>query len=458
MEGVWLSRIGSGPAQTAQVCARGARDRVATVLCDPKTPPLRGLADLYRALDLGPDKRATAVTTHSLAVSARAVSEANPRVLTFIDSVKATPISLEQIAAVAFSRGEQAVELVGFDPGTLDYNYYLLTFTQCCNHTRCTPEDVLTDKIEKNWLGWTLYADADLEDTPLTCRSCHQPYGPGSRKILLMRQELDPWMHWSDFRGGTERSICPEPPPGDGPGKTVVTVDPLEVLRALEGPSGSYAGIPMAELEATPSGKRLTDFIVDTANLIRSYPSREQPDEQLYFQTREVLCERFHTGTSPTWEENRRRSFAHGQPVPYYEAQVLDPGVRRQLLRDWPGTLRAAAAREPFDLVTSFLAPAVATATGFTPRSDDSGATILQAACSRCHRADTEQTLGRARFNADSATITPTVFREVQRRLREPVTSAARMPPVRFTLLPNWAVTSLESFLRQRCSEPNGCP
>jgi len=138
------------------------------------------------------------------------VSAANPRVLTFIDSVKATPISLDQIAVVAFSRGEQAVELVGFDPRSLDYNYYLLTFRQCCNLTRCTPEDLLTERVEKDWADWTLYVDGDLEDTPLNCRSCHQPYGGDSRKMLLMRQVLDPWMHWSDFRGGTERSICSE--------------------------------------------------------------------------------------------------------------------------------------------------------------------------------------------------------------------------------------------------------
>lgn len=453
----WLSRIGSGATQTARVCARGARDRVATVLCDPKTPTIRSLDDLYRVLDLGAQKRATAVTTHSLGLSAHAVSEANPRVLTFIDSVKATPISLDQINAVAFSRGEQAVELVGFDPSSMDYNFYLLTFRQCCNLTRCTPEDLLSENVEKDWADWTLYVDGDLEDTPLNCRSCHQPYGGDSRKMLLMRQVLDPWMHWSDFHGGTERSICPEPPAGDGPGKTVATVNPLEVLRAVEGPGGHYAGIPMSELEATPSGKRLTDFMVDANNTVRAYPGRDQADEQLYFQTREVLCERFYSGASPTFEENRRRSFAHGQPVPYYGPDVLDPEARRKLIADWAGTLRAASERDPFELAASFLAADVQPATGFTPRAEDSGETILQAACLRCHRANTDPSLRRARFNAEAGSIDPATFREVQRRLRLPVSSADRMPPERFTTLPTWALERLENFFRERCSEPGRC-
>ena len=51
-EDVWLSRIGTGPAQTARVCGRGATDRVATALCNKATPPIRGLDDLYRALRL----------------------------------------------------------------------------------------------------------------------------------------------------------------------------------------------------------------------------------------------------------------------------------------------------------------------------------------------------------------------------------------------------------------------
>jgi hypothetical protein len=456
-EDAWLSRIGSGAPQTARVCARGARDRIATVLCNPATPAIRSLYDLYRVLDLDAQKRATAVTTHSLGLSARAVSEANPRVLTFIDSVKATPISLEQIAAVAFSRGEQAVELVGFDPSSMDYNFYLLTFRQCCNLTRCTPADLLTENVEKDWVDWTLYVDRDLEDTPLNCRSCHQPYGGDSRKMLLMRQVLDPWMHWSDFRGGTERSICPEPPSSDGPGRTIATVDPLELLRAIEGPGGRYAGIPMSELEATPSGKRLTDFMVDANNTVRAHPGRDQADEQLYFQTREVLCERFYTGVSPTFEENRRRSFAHGQPVPYYGPDVLDREARRKLIYDWTGTLRATAEREPFELAASFLAADVPPATGFTPRAEDSGETILQAACFRCHRANVDPSLRRARFNAEAVSIEPGTFREVQRRLRLPASSAERMPPARFTLLPNWARERLETFLRERCSEPGRC-
>ena len=50
VEQVWLARVGTGPAQTTAVCARGAADPIARALCQSPAPALGGLADLYRAL------------------------------------------------------------------------------------------------------------------------------------------------------------------------------------------------------------------------------------------------------------------------------------------------------------------------------------------------------------------------------------------------------------------------
>ena len=84
-EDVWLSRIGTGPAQTARVCGRGATDRVATVLCDKSTPAIRSLDDLYRALRSRPRPASGSSRrrSHSLGLSARTVSGLNPRVLVY---------------------------------------------------------------------------------------------------------------------------------------------------------------------------------------------------------------------------------------------------------------------------------------------------------------------------------------------------------------------------------------
>src|SRR5690606_6163359 len=123
----------------------------------------------------------------------------------------------------------------------------------------------------------------------------------GTHKLLLMRQVLDPWMHWGDFRGGDERALCPDPP-ADG-GSIVAKGEGLDVLASLEGAKDAYAGVPVAELHAAKSGDVFTSFLVNAEQRIRMSPYGDYPYEQLSFQTREVLCERFRDGTSPTWDE-----------------------------------------------------------------------------------------------------------------------------------------------------------
>ena len=130
-EEVWLSRIGTGPTQTARVCGRGARDRVATALC-AQTPSIGGLADLYRVLRLDqPGERLVAATTHSLGLTARTASGLNPRVLVYQDvSHKRRPVAYEEIVVAGFTRGDQLVELAALDTGTNEYKFYLLRFSQ----------------------------------------------------------------------------------------------------------------------------------------------------------------------------------------------------------------------------------------------------------------------------------------------------------------------------------------
>ncbi len=459
-EDVWLSRIGTGPDQTARVCARGATDRVATVLCAESPPPIRGLDDLYGALRLGrPGQRRTATTTHSLGLSARTVSAVNPRVLVFENTRdRSEPVKYEQIVATTFTRGEQLVEILGLDPATYEYNFYLLRFQQDCNRSRCTPEDLLTDKIESGWTGWTLYSDRDLEDTPLDCVTCHLPFGPGTHKQMLMRQVFDPWMHWGDFRGGNEHFLCPDQPPDGAPGKVVVTADGLDLLRAIEGPTGRYAGVPVPELHAALSGDLLTKFLTDADQAIRASPYPSYPYGQVAFQTREVLCERFHTGQSPTWDQERRESLARGLPVPYFGPDVLDPKPRAEVLADRGAFLRRHAGAEAFDVAASLIGADVASAVGFLPRQGDSAPEILKSMCVRCHAANTDPRLRRSRFNAESIDpIDPPTFSAIRDRLSLPRNSPDLMPPLRVGELPTWAIARVERYLRDRCANPEAC-
>ena len=166
-------------------------------------------------------ERLAAATTHSLGLSARTVSGLNPRVLVYQDiSHKRRPVTYEEVVVAGFTRGEQLVELAALDPATYEYNFYLLRFEQACNRTRCTPEDLLTEKIESGWTDWTLYSERDLEDTPLDCVSCHLPFGPGTHKQLLMRQVFDPGCTGATSGAATSARSAPSSPRTAAPARS----------------------------------------------------------------------------------------------------------------------------------------------------------------------------------------------------------------------------------------------
>jgi hypothetical protein len=415
------------------------------------------LDDLYRSLRLGPsDPRRIAATAHSLSLSGRSVSAANPRVMVFADTNAPDGFTYEGIVATAFARGQQLVELVALDPTTYEYNFYLLSFEQACNASRCTPEDLLGPSVESGWLDWTLYSDSDLQDTALDCLTCHRPFGADSHKQLLMRQVTDPWMHWGDFRGGDE-DMCPEKPPAGAPRQVVATADGLDLLRTLEGETGTYAGLPVGELHAAESGEALSDFLVDAEVLITASPLPPHPYGQLGMQTRETLCERFYTGESPTWEEDRRTAQAGGFPFPYYAPDVLDTERRSELLAGRQVLWQRERERDAFEVAASWLATDVPAAVGFVPRETDEAPDILRGMCGRCHAASTDSALARARFNAEAETIEPATFGEVATRLALPARSPKIMPPRPAGELPAWARERLLSYLAERCSVPGAC-
>jgi len=453
-EDAWLAKIGVGPAQTARVCKRGARDRAAQVLCAPGATGIHGLSDLYRALGfVEPASRYVASTTHSLALSARIVSAANPR--TFVFPPDKAPIPLERFVVTAFARGEQFLELAALDPATLEYNFYLVRFEQDCNATRCTPEDLLTEKIESGWTSFTLYADRDLEDTALDCLSCHLPFGPGTRKQLLMRQTAHPWLHWGDFRGVYEKRICHEHP-APYPGRWIPG-EGVDLMARLEGRDGHHAGLPVAELAAAPSGERFSLFLTDAENTIRHSVTRSgYPYAQLDFDARGALCERMATGQSPTWEQARSDSLLHGLPVPFYAEDVLDPVKRQEIARDRAGFLARHAADDAVDLAMSLMSKEASVAIGFLPRADASGKELLHAMCVRCHSASVPVRLKRAKFDAETLDrIQPETAKAIRKRITLPRSSPELMPPLRAGELPAWAIARIDAYLRDHCGAPD---
>ena len=453
----WLSGIGTGPAQTRRVCESGARDRVIASLCREPAPTVDGLASLYAALGFVGDKeRLVAATTHSLGLSVRTVSPVNPRVFVFANNIEYQPVPHDKLAVVSFARGEQLVELVALDTRTYDWNFYLLSFTQACGASGCTPEQLLTERIERDWTSFTLYSERDLVDTPLDCLSCHLPYGAGTHKLLLMRELPDPWLHWGDFRGVNETANCSQDGPKvPDPGRHVPG-EGLDVLVALEGPTGRYGGIDVSELSASLSGRLMSDFYVDARLVINDSPyGGAYPQLEREFPSANILCELLDAPVSQRWESYRAELSALGLPVPSPAADVLDPEKRKEVLADRSGFLAKHARASAFDVASSLLAADVPAQVGIVPRETDGAPQILRQMCVRCHGSDTAPQLGRAAFDATALDrFTPGAARMIKARLRLPRSSPSLMPPLRSGELPPWALERIEAYIDEHCTDP----
>jgi hypothetical protein len=462
VERVWLDRVGTGPPQTAAVCGRGAADPVARALCESPAPALGGLADLYRALGLGPggDRILTAVTTHSLGLSARTVSALNPRTIVFRHY---SPLDENNIVAVAFSRGEPFVEMVGYDPTANDFNFYLLAFEPACKGAGCTPADLLTERIETGWNGWTLYAERDLEDTPLDCTSCHRPDGPAAPRRLLMRQVDGPWMHWGDFRGVSSPTACIDETGATTLVEGEIAADGADLLRQVDGPLGRHGGVPVADLIAAQSGYDLSSFLFYAAGLadgigdVPCLPPDCPFSEPHPFPSQEVLCDRLRQGRADgqggAWDRYRGQLLARGLPAPYFDPDILDPSLRATVAGDFGAFVTTpppgGEGGDAFTKTSGLIGPDVARAIGFLPDDGDSAGVILQKMCVRCHGAATDGRLARSRFNAAALDRLDAATAEtILERISLPRTSPARMPPLRAGELPGWAIDRVTQLLR----------
>jgi hypothetical protein len=460
-EEVWLSRIGTGPAQTARVCGHGARDRVATTLCAKPAPTIHGFDDLYRVLRLDhPVESLPAATVHSLGLSARFASGLNPRVLVYQDiSHKRRPVTYEELVVAGFTRGEQLIELAALDPATYDYNFYLFRFGQACNRTRCTPEDLLTAKVESGWTDWTLYSERDLEDTPLDCVSCHLPFGPGTHKQLLMRQVFDPWMHWGDFRGGDERKLCPEQPADGTAGKVVVVADGLDLCARSRAPRplrrrtggqatrgeerGAVRQVRRGRRGADPrqplSSKRLSvraGRLPDPRGVVRALPHRHQRD--LGSASARVARSRAAGSVLRTRRRGRRpprraarrsgRVSAASRGRRRLRCRGLADGRRRRDRGRLPAPTGGHRARDPARDVRPL-----------SHRRDRSA----PAARPVQRRGDRPRQPGDRDHDSPEAVAAEDVARA--------------HAPLRVGELPRWAIARIDSYLRDHCTDPGGC-
>jgi hypothetical protein len=410
-----ITSLPHGEAQRARLCARGHDDPVAALLCSDSAPHITSLTELLALLGIRPgvyvESQGFAVTGHSTALSKRSVSTVNPRVI-FLQ----IPSSVRPMLAVGFMRGERLVEIATQDRTTSELTFYVLAFGLPCADRggSCTPGDLLTPAIERDWSSVDLYDETDLTNTALDCRVCHQPGGPGTSKLLRMQEIETPWTHWFDDQTQGGRAL-------------------LADFIAMHGDE-VYAAIPAGQITQARAGLM--------AAFVRIAGSTRQPNE---FQSAKVETEvelsapgqpvdNQARGHSETWQAGYASALrAEAIPAPYHDVKVTEPAKLARVQRAYAdyraGILPAAALPDIRDVFPDD--PIALFEMGFAvdERLDDSA--LLVAACSLCHNPRLDQNLSRAKFHTDLSQLTAEAKQTAIARINLPPDDPQAMPPQR---------------------------
>jgi hypothetical protein len=477
----WLTRVGWGPAQTDRVCARGNQDPVARRLCAvPRTGPrtgLRSLEDLQRVFwpagrTFG-DNYAVGLTYHSQALGGRLVSAVNPALilLSLEPYTSGDDAGLPQSAtdlAIAFTRGDQMVEMLGVDVPNQRLNFYLLAYGHACRAAGdCSASDVLGPRIERDWTSWTLYQAEDIEDTPLSCLSCHQSGGPGTPRRLLMRQFLLPWIHWGESSQAITSMHCADGSPlalSQVPTSGATLVPNLGSIfaRAHAGET-MFGGEPIESLIQRRSGA----VISDAAKQVRAAVLRRDGNPSLddNVEDRFPLEEPFPLdsdrvlqgdycpgGKKDAWNGYRQSVLLRdGFPISYYGYDILESEQGASASADYGAYLRANPSNDAFDILSPLVSDEIGTAVGFLPDPDGDAPAILRQMCGRCHTGHEDPGMRRARFDArNPERLTRASMSEAMRRIRLAERDPEVMPPRRAGHLPAWAIERLGAYLAER--------
>ena len=423
-----FANLPAGAEQRQRVCESGHDDSIRRLFCKKDAPQITSLNDLQVALQLDPTKLAgvggSALAGHSTSLSTRAISAINPRVITFrllTDMYNGGRGGLEMVI-LAFHRGEQFVELATFTQAEGNY-FYVVHFDQACNDRPegCLPGELLTDSVEKNWRNVALYDEASLENTVLDCATCHQPDGPGTRRILRMQEFDDPWTHW--FFNVT---------PG---GKALV--DDYTAARGDETIAGllrqDIGGISPGGLETVVGGGDHYQ-----PNMFDSESIEREVKESAELQGGNQPFDNRIPGTSPTWqlayEASKRGDFI---PTPYHDVKVTDAVKLQRATEAYQAYRSGDLPREALPDIRDVFPDdhALLARMGMSTEPGLSGEEVLIQACSQCHNERLNQSLSRARFRPDIASLSRAEKDAAIARLMLPPNSVFAMPPARLRVL-----------------------
>jgi hypothetical protein len=438
-----LAQLPRGPQQTAAVCARSVDNAIKRLFCGDAPPAITSLVDLENALELGSayikdtsqitqgDFAALSITGHSTALSTRAVSAINPRVI-------AMQLSLPLImTVVAFTRGEQLVEIIASDEMARTLQFYILGFRQACNAAPggCTFGDLQTPAVESGWTETTLYDETDLANTVLDCAPCHQPGGPGTTKFMRMQEFDMPWTHWFSQKDEGGMALLSDYMAAKGdeplagfPLEQIMKADPLAITtlvtltRAMQ-PNTFHSAL--VEKEVKESAAAL---------------GGNQPFDNSI------------PGMSPTWTMNYEKAIRGSAiSVPYHDVKITDPAKLAKATAAYQayrnGTMAAAALPDLRDVFPDDAMRLSEMGVGTDPRLD--GPALLIQTCSQCHNSSLDQSLTRARFRPDLAAMSREEKDVAIARMMLPPSDPLAMPPLRLRVMTRAARQLAIDALRQ---------
>jgi len=295
-------------------------------------------------------------------------------------------------------------------------------FIQACNAGGCTPGDLLTPAIERDWGELTVLEDSDLRNSAFDCTHCHQPDGPSTRKILRMQERRAPWTHW--FRNNRNE-----------PGGVALLAD----FQRAHGSAEDYAGIPASLLDTPRSDPLVLEALISN-NTVAPQPNEfvtGRIEQEVEGSAPRQPEQNVPEGSSSTWRQLFARA-VNGQaiPVPYHDVKVTDPAKLAALSDAYRAFAdgRAGKASVP-DLREVFLADAEREL-GFRPAVGLTGRGILMQTCAQCHNQRTDRALSRALFDVSQLdTLSRAEKDKAIARLSLPEESTKVMPPHRFARL-----------------------
>ncbi len=428
-----LAGLPTGQTQWALLCARGYDDDVARAFCNGAVPPsigsfrdvrqLLGL-DLTDLSNLGANSHVRITATgHSTAVGGRSVTPVNPRVFYMTPPNGSGGAPNPRYTVIAFARGEFFVELASKDPSNNgEVRFFLLRFHPACESSAdgCDNYDKFSPEVESGWEDWSLYADDDIGNTTLDCNQCHQPNGPGTKKILRMQERKNPWLHWFYIEHADNAAT-------------------MDDFHTAHDPEGAYGGIPTALID--PSRP------VNLQRLVENNGFAPQPNE---FDSL-VIDGEMQNGQSPTWNALYAQSKAGAEiPVPYHSVPQTDAALTQAAIQDYLAVMNGTLSRDHMPDMGALVAPSALSELSYAPAPGLDARGIMRMMCQHCHNSRLDQTISRSNFDVeDFDNLSAEVKAEAIYRLTLPMDAAQKMPPPRFHQLSQAEIDLLIDALSQ---------